>query len=94
MTNSANPAPVTRTIRDMDRDYWTKELLEAERELHAAKGRTALNPPRASSNAQGLACCTGGAQTRTSATSIRGIPAYPSFSSNDGNHATNASALR
>jgi hypothetical protein len=27
----------------MDRDYWTKELAEAERELDAAKGRLALN---------------------------------------------------
>ena len=27
----------------MDREYWTKELREAERELDAAIGRTALN---------------------------------------------------
>ena len=27
----------------MNREYWTKELQEAERELDAAKGRTALN---------------------------------------------------
>jgi hypothetical protein len=27
----------------MDRDYWTKELREAEAELAAAKGRTELN---------------------------------------------------
>ena len=27
----------------MDREYWTKELLEAERKLDAARGRTALN---------------------------------------------------
>ena len=27
----------------MDREYWTKQLQEAERELDAAIGRTALN---------------------------------------------------
>jgi hypothetical protein len=27
----------------MDREYWTKELQEAQRELAAAKGRAALN---------------------------------------------------
>jgi hypothetical protein len=27
----------------MDRDYWTKQLREAERELDAATTRTALN---------------------------------------------------